>query len=69
MLTFIKILCKIIFYCKNRVFCYFKLVLYTRTICIRNQIRVFDVRYCGHLWVLMLNCLKCLYVCVGSIDV
>jgi hypothetical protein len=30
---------------------------------------VFEVRYCGHLWVWMLNCLKCLNLCVGSVDV
>jgi hypothetical protein len=35
MLTFIKILCKIIFYYKNSVFWYFKVVLCVRAICTR----------------------------------
>jgi hypothetical protein len=51
MLTFIKIKCIVILYYKYRVFWYFKVVLYMRTICIWNEMCVFEVRYCGHLCV------------------
>jgi hypothetical protein len=43
-----------------------KWFLYVRSMCIKNEIRVFEVRYCLRLRYV---CLECFILCVGSVDV
>jgi hypothetical protein len=62
MLAFIKIICKVIFYYKIGFFGIFKVVfvckkdMYRELMCV--CVCVCEVRYCGHIWVQIVNCLK-----------
>jgi hypothetical protein len=69
MLTFIKLCVKSFPIMKMGCFDISKWFLHISSMCMKNQIRVFGVRYCRHLWVQMLNCLECFILCVGSMDV